>query len=501
MKKIICFVLAALYISCAKDPIMMDEDFPKTKAEEIRYDVSPEMARTFANSFKEDGKYISEEPLVHAGDTLAYLFNYKEGWKLISSDRRTDPVLMSDKDGSLTLKKTNHPGLAIWTDIVIGQLINVRANEVKEFDKGTLNMWNRMEAICHPGRFMKEIPETKTYFDSIDGDYPYFLCETSFSSTPFYTMDTDHLIQTKWGQDDPWNEKMFYGYDDNGNIKKCYLGCAPVALSQMLYFLHYNIGKPNGLYHYINTSGFKYNQTNGSQSISRAQYSYNSDRWDQMAHHWYNSHTDYAGDFMIDVGFRMNTKYSAYGSGASLSTNDLTEYGITFDDCGYNKNTVFNEISSGKPLIVTAFAKHSTVFFFWDDYSDGHAWIIDGWRKKRYNYETTYHWIVIGSRNDEEQINWYDTSLTRYSYEQGMALSGGNEYTYAYNQSSDYDYLLMNWGYDGSYDNAEYSANTADYWTVRYLDGNTGQWVNQTYKYNVNMYYNFRSNGQPETAL
>lgn len=51
------------------------------------------------------------------------------------------------------------------------------------------------------------------------------------------------------------------------------------------------------------------------------------------------------------------------------------------------------------------------------------------------------------------------------------------------------------------YDNAEYSANTADYWTVRYLDGNTGQWVNQTYKYNVNMYYNFRSNGQPETAL
>lgn len=84
MKKIIYFVLAALYISCAKDPIMMDEDFPKTKAEEIRYDVSPEMARTFANSFKEDGKYISEEPLVHAGDTLAYLFNYKEGWKLIS---------------------------------------------------------------------------------------------------------------------------------------------------------------------------------------------------------------------------------------------------------------------------------------------------------------------------------------------------------------------------------------------------------------------------------
>lgn len=55
MKKIIYFVLAALYISCAKDPIMMDEDFPKTKAEEIRYDVSPEMARTFANSFKEDG--------------------------------------------------------------------------------------------------------------------------------------------------------------------------------------------------------------------------------------------------------------------------------------------------------------------------------------------------------------------------------------------------------------------------------------------------------------
>ena len=472
----------------------------KTKSDEFSFYVSLEMARYFADSFKEDGRFVSEEILSYKEDTLAYLYNYKDGWKLISADRRTEPILASEKRGCFSIDKIDNPGVSLWLDSAMKQIMVIRRDGAKQYDEETYKMWDAIHDNCVRKKMMNEPIQTKTYIDSLDGDYPYYIRKWSQTSTIEYTMNSGHLIQTKWGQGNRlhfWNQNMLFGWSNRDSIsKRCVLGFFPVAVSQMLYYLHYKIGKPSGLYHNISTYGYKIDKNNGTQGISRGDFTYPSPRWDQMAKDSFEEHIDYVGDFIIDVGFRMGTKYSADESSANLSTSHLSNFGITFDQSEYVKSTVYNQIIQDKPTIVTAFHTYS----FFSGFDGGHAWIIDGWIKKRYNYLTTYQWIVIGSRNDEENIDWSDHSITRYSYEDGLLLSGGDEYTYSSGQTSEFDYLLMNWGWDNRFDDAEYSANTADYWTISYTN-QSGEYVSNTYKFDVNICFNFRSNGLPETAL
>ncbi|MBQ2331102.1 MAG: C10 family peptidase, partial [Bacteroidales bacterium] len=145
-----------------------------------------------------------------------------------------------------------------------------------------------------------------------------------------------------------------------------------------------------------------------------------------------------------------------------------------------DESTVYNSILSGYPVMANAYSERDGDWPFYS-YSGRHAWVIDGWRKKRYNYTTTYHWIVIGSTNDEANIDWTQGNITQYTYSQGLSLSGGNEYTYSYSQSPEYNYILMNWGWDGSYDNTEYSSSTAINWTAG----------GHTFEYIVEIMYGF----------
>ena len=54
------------------------------------------------------------------------------------------------------------------------------------------------------------------------------------------TQQQNHLLATKWGQGTPWNSKtpVRYGGDH------CYTGCTNVAVAQVLYYLHGEIGIP-----------------------------------------------------------------------------------------------------------------------------------------------------------------------------------------------------------------------------------------------------------------
>jgi hypothetical protein len=56
----------------------------------------------------------------------------------------------------------------------------------------------------------------------------------------------DHLLSTKWGQGYPWNQRA--PYTSSAKTDHCLTGCVPVAAAQVLYYLHYKIGKPVGTY-------------------------------------------------------------------------------------------------------------------------------------------------------------------------------------------------------------------------------------------------------------
>ncbi len=478
-------------ISCSKENIHYenycnDTLDSQTKASvsmpEESYLVTPKMARVFASSLKKDAKVVSQDYLIEKEDTLAYIFNYEKGWVCIPADKRLDPVLMSDDEGSFSSKESGNPGMDIWMKTIKHQVQTAKEERADPTDIETYEMWNKLETICHPEKLRIVAPQLRDYDDSTNGDFPYYICITDVSSSPFYTMNTGHLLSTKWGQDYPWNANMLQGYDDSLQFAHCKMGCVAVAASQMLYYLHYELGKPNGLYHTITTYGFKYDQDTGTQLISRDNYNANSSRWDDMAQYWFDSHTDYVGDFMTEVGFTIGTKYSARseGSSAITSTDIFDEYGIDCNMSSYDESTVYNSIVSDFPIMVRANAERDGIWPFYS-YSHGHTWVIDGWRKKRYNYTTTKHWIVIGSTNDEANIDWTQGGIAQYTYSEGLSLSGGNEYTYSYSQSPEYNYILMNWGWDGSYDNTEYSSSTAINWTAN----------GHTFEYIVEILYGF----------
>lgn len=468
MKHIFPFILLLFLLStvpsCNSSLITMEEkpDSSITLTDDFR--VTLDMARSFAASIKERGPIESEECFSFRGDTLLYLFNYKDGWIVVSSDSRTDPIMAFNENGHLTFDQISSSIAGIWYEYMARDLLALRKSDIPATRSSDDNPWDGF----------KHLPMR----DSLP-DYPYWIRQSSSAVSTSYLENYGPLTQTKWGQGYPWNSEMFYGYDSNGNIQQCILGCTSVAVSQLLYYTHYFLGKPTGLYHDVSVSGFKYDLDTGPQDISHENYTSNSSRWDDMATHWYDYHTDYVGDFIMDVGFRLNTKYWVEKSHASLSTSSFNYYAITCDKISYNADTVRYYLSQGNPIIITAFETYTPLDIF-HPYKTGHAWIIDGWKRRQYSVSLTYHWFLISSEDDLLALT-LDGTEDYYDYDIGYMENHGQEYTY-YNYSYSTPFILMNWGFDGVDDTTEYNPYAGSIWH--------GGGYN--FQYNKEIYYHFR---------
>lgn len=117
---------------------------------EESYLVTPKMARVFASSLKKDAKVVSQDYLIEKEDTLAYIFNYEKGWVCIPADKRLDPVLMSDDEGSFSSKESGNPGMDIWMKTIKHQVQTAKEERADPTDIETYEMWNKLETICHP---------------------------------------------------------------------------------------------------------------------------------------------------------------------------------------------------------------------------------------------------------------------------------------------------------------------------------------------------------------
>lgn len=236
MKYILPFILLLFLLStvpsCQSSLITMEEmqDPSITLTDEFR--VTLDMARSFASSFKERGPIKSEECFSFRGDTLLYLFNYKEGWIVVSSDTRTSPVVASNKNGHLNFKLISDSKTSIWFDGIAEEILSLRSDDQTHETRSSDDFWAAHKIL--PTR------------DSLP-DYPCWMRRTSAQTVDNLLESIGPLIQTKWGQHGPWNNEMFYGYDSNGQYRQCILGCASVAMSQILYYTHFYLGKPNGL--------------------------------------------------------------------------------------------------------------------------------------------------------------------------------------------------------------------------------------------------------------
>lgn len=514
---IIAFALGAIFLSSCEQ-VDLDASIKPTDAKtksvsdnEINYKVSLKSARYLIQSTEGISEIKSVEPMVYQGDTLMYIFNFKEGWQVVSGDKRTEPILASDEKGSLSTDRLDNPGVATWLNDMADQISLIKQENPEIEDKETIKLWMLIDKATHlteenlqryrekhQAIYSTDKGQLKSTQYPVPVGYRWVKRFVGVSSTPWKTSyQKGPLLQTKWGQGNPWdtNVPKFLKTSNNGKTgwDNCATGCVAVAISQVLYNLHYKIGKPNGLYHSISCTGWVHNSKNYSINFSRGDYNPSSNRWDYMKKSWFSGgNASYVGDLMADVGNRVKMKYGEQ-SGASTEKEAIPtfkSYGISCSKSDYNYSTVYDNLKRNLPVIVSAYAtKKSKGSWFWKKtyYKNGHAWVIDGYRQKKKTFTYSYVWELVVD-DSMDRFDPYDPYAPPYLYDPyeryPHEIPPPNVFPGMLEKdtsSSTSTYLLMNWGWNGSHDSGEYSTSSAAKWNGSGYD----------FQYKKRIFYNF----------
>lgn len=422
------------------------------------YRVTEEDAVKFSRSLHRDKDFKMDVYEIEK-DTLLYLFNYEDGWLLVAGDKRINPIVAESESGNLSLDLPNE-NIMIWIDSYADE-IRALKKYVKEVENEYTKLWSNLSR--NRGESKKENGGTRDYKWAV---IYYTYCD-SYSDADV----VPHLVSSKWGQGNPWNSKL--PIDTSNGNNTCKIGCTAVAFGEIVYYMHYHLGKPTGLYHDISISNSTISGPTANIGFSRSNYVSNSTRWDDMALSTYSSgNTTYVGDLMLDIGNRLEMVYSGARSGATLTTNVANYYGLTFSHSAYNYQYVKNDLQNSKPVNVTAFRKVTSSEYV------GHSWLIDGYGIRTLHYTTEIHFEY--TENWMYEVEYYDTfDELRAHYhinsEYDIIEQDGGTYTN--------DYILMNWGEDTTYNNAHYSSYSSASWIVD---------DNKDFKYNKEINYDFR---------
>jgi hypothetical protein len=174
---------------------------------------------------------------------------------------------------------------------------------------------------------------------------------------------------------------------------------------------------------------------------------------------------------------------------SSADTEDLvglfSNLGINSSYTGYNSNSVISSLNNDMPVILRADRTKHDVMFVGIDlgswYKDGHAWVADGYEKRQTKYTYYYRWVENSGNGNGNFDDIAAPAPTQYA-------STGNDLNLDISITpikvkesiSTTYYLIMNWGYDGLYDNGRYSVSGA--WTT---------WPERNYQWKREMIINF----------
>ena len=158
-------------------------------------------------------------------DTLMYLFNYDEGYAVVSADVRVpERVLAYSEEGSVSVD-TDNPGLQIFFDmaqeyveynIMKAELMRDSLNELLN-DKIQDAIGDVLEPINGLSKAKREISRTEVYSNS--------------KETHVKTYLVGPHIKTFWHQNYPYNE-----FVPTKGGKRCPAGCVAVAFAQLMAF-------------------------------------------------------------------------------------------------------------------------------------------------------------------------------------------------------------------------------------------------------------------------
>ncbi|HBN01306.1 MAG TPA: hypothetical protein DD383_01530 [Rikenellaceae bacterium] len=374
------------------------------------------------------------------GNPMLHIVNYDEGgWAIIAGNEREENQILAMSDvGHFDPDNITNSNVAFWFAMQLEQM------EAVEFEDDLVANMNGNSDVS-----VNSIPP-------FDDEYVW----VRLPLEPIVTTTIEEvgpLLTTKWGQGYPWNYNCPY-FPESG--KRAPTGCVAVAVAQLLYYYHFLLGIPSGLYHSIVPSYTKHGNYYTS-SVTRSDYQANSSRWEEMAK-TYRSRclsTDYVGDFMIDIGERVDMTYEEDGSSATdqKAKDAFFAYGLYCSLEDYSPSKVISSLNKRKPVYIGA--KYNTR-------KAGHSWVIDGYKCYSKKTDTPYKWVTMppDSLQFYDNLN-YDYVLNLMDKERFYPDVYEGQIDHYYNYHDTY-YLKMNWGGNGAYDDGSDYTTNPDSWVA-----------------------------------
>lgn len=287
MKKIFYIFAYTILILTSCKQLSFDEEFQTPLAknpENLIFNVSLNDVKTLVSILNKTDpekqlNYI--EPLAYNGDTLLYIVNYKEnkGWKIVSGDRRTTSILASAADGVFKLKEIN-PGVGNWLIELADNISVLKQAGKQDTTMGDFTLWKNIDKL-QESQVKSDSKSTldKTLNQDEDDSNGYWELY-NITSTSLPTTQVGPLLQTKWGQNNPWNTCVPTG---KNTTDRCVIGCVAVAGAQTLHYLHYNIGVPVNAYTVGSCDGYSDSKDDHVYGFRFSDAT--STAWDNMALH------------------------------------------------------------------------------------------------------------------------------------------------------------------------------------------------------------------------
>ncbi|MBQ9310256.1 MAG: C10 family peptidase [Bacteroidales bacterium] len=408
-------------------------------------DVKKYFEKSYETKSDGEGYIIDVYRHKSTGDTLLYIVNTEfDGWKIVSSDRRTPAILAEGPRGSFSIEE--NPSVEMWIDCLAEDISKVRESADEEL------CFSDAEISANRNNWLQIKIEDAPMRD-VAGHWEEYVT----GSTEVY--DSVKHFTPNWDQDKPYNQ--YCPLKPSSSSERAPAGCVAIAGAGVLYYLHNTFGVPEVMV----SSGFCSGNTNGyTQHFDNA----SADVWDEMneSYTYSLSYLDLPEALMIahvgmTIGMHYRSGYS-WALPANLRTELFNGYGFNCSHGDYNENVVKESLANNMPVIVTATDLAIPIDF------DIHCFVIDGYKRTRTKYTHHHYWVQdefppIGGPG--ELIIFDDPIHDHPSYE-----------TYSYSTPT-ITSIQINWGW-------------ASQWTSGINDGwysLTGGWtVNNGKKYDYN---------------
>lgn len=286
-------------------------------------------------------------------DTLMYIVNFEDnkGFALVAADKRTDPIYAIIDEGNFSMDsidKVDNPGFMLCVE----RSLKKAAYDIKNY---SVTNNGKMISTSTPG-WGGGNPGRKVY----------------------------PLLSVKWSQSSPYNNCSPYVDGIQTSNGRGYTGCVITATAQIIsYFrcvgqITYNTNQGNDLNSNHGTATLNWDRIIAdSKSIA------NDKRYGTLDKDLHHESSYEVARLMRYLGVALKADYSNKGTGAKSEKaidwlNDwggLSASGLS----DYNGEETVKALDAKKLVYVRANATKSHTWIFFNKYSDGHAWVIDGY--------------------------------------------------------------------------------------------------------------------------